>query len=190
MLEREYHELLAGDLKAIETTFIAQLDHEKAITDAAGIALKLINNREQHSNPLLIGQILMKLWGRRTLTLDSPTFNELKAAGRLTIIRNTLLRKQLIAYFEKLNRTERISEKNNDFFVEPFTEFLRDTGIGFVKMTEKQCPPNDESSQCFYNNALINVTQDQRTHGAELLLNAQQDDFFGQSYVAKLHIER
>lgn len=175
-LEREYLALLAQDIKTIEETLGAQIAHEDAISDAAKHALVLINDRSQNQDALAVGHALMGIWGRMTLSIDSPTFTELKSAGRLTIISDTDIRSRLIAYFDKLPRTERIVEKNNEFFVEHYTGFLRDSGIGFIPAPSADCDTADYSEMCVYGGLLTDVVGGETTHSAEQVLSAPSDD--------------
>ena len=175
-LEREYLALLARDIKAIEETLNAQIAHEDAISDAAKHALALVNDRGETRDPLSVGHAVMGIWGRMTLSIDSPTYSELKSAGRLTIISDTAIRNRLIAYFDELARTERIIEKNNEFFVEHYSAFLRDSGIGFIPAPNARCDVNDYTETCFYGNLLTTVVDGEITHSAEQLLSAPPDD--------------
>ncbi|MBO6689336.1 MAG: hypothetical protein JJ931_12835 [Henriciella sp.] len=175
-LEAKYRLLLVSDLRAIDATLAEQLEHEVGVTIAAGVAFQEISDAGTSSDPMSIGQSLMQVWGRRTLTLESPTFSELKGAGRLTVIKDTGLRRDLIGYFEQLNRIELVFEKNNDFIVEPFTAFLRDSGIGFVPIPEHLCDMDAPSVQCFLSNDLLAIAQGQKTHSADSILNAPSDD--------------
>lgn len=118
----------------------------------------------------------MAVFGRRTLTLDSPTFAELKSAGRLTVVSDTVLRSRLMTYFNNLARTERITEKNNDFFVEPFTAFLRETGIGFVPSPKERCDDDYTTILCIYSNLVLSVSEGQKTHGVDQVLAVPASD--------------
>lgn len=175
-LEAEYRLLLASDLRAIDATLAEQHTHEAEIITGVRAAFEEISAAGTGSDAISIGQSLMPAWGRRTLTLESPTFTELKGAGRLTVIQDTALRSKVIGYFEQLNRIELIAEKNNDFLVEPFTAFLRDSGIGFVPIEADLCDTENVTVQCFANNELLAIAQGQKTHSADSILNAPVDD--------------
>jgi hypothetical protein len=175
-LEENYLSLLARDLSAIELTLTEQVAHEDAVTNSAANVLLSINNRTNEPDPVATGQALMRLWGRRTLTLESPTFSELKNAGRLSIIRDDALRNRLMSYFDGLARTERLTEKNNDFFVEAYTAFLRDSGIGFVSAPSDECEHSNDSVLCAYNRLLASTMKGQKTGGADVVLSASPDD--------------
>ncbi len=174
-LEREYMTLLTRDLKAIDDTLTAQIVHEEAIASAAKHALALINDRTNPHDPLAVGHALMELWGRMTLSVDSPTFTELKNAGRLTLISDTTIRNRLIAYFDDLSRTERIVEKNNEFYVEHFSAFLRDSGIGFLPTSAEGCE-TAVSEMCFHGKLLSTAVGGEKTHSTETIFAAPPDD--------------
>ena len=175
-LEQEYIALLAQDIDAIEETLNVQIAHEDAISDAAKHALAMINDRSLNHDAMAVGHALMGIWGRRTLSIDSPTYSELKSAGRLTIISDTEIRAHLIAYFDDLLRTERIVEKNNEFFAEHYTGFLRDSGIGFIPAPRTNCDAADYSEICVYGDLLTNVVNGETSHSAEQILSAPSDD--------------
>ena len=118
----------------------------------------------------------MRLWGRRTLTLESPAFSELKSVGRLSIVRNVALRNRLMAYFDGLARTERLTEKNNDFGVEPYNAFLRDSGIGFVPASVGECVPPDMAIFCVFGTSLQTAANGEAVDGAQAVLALSSDD--------------
>ena len=178
VLEREYLALLAREIRAIDETLSAQITHEEAMSDAAKLALTLVNDRGETIAPLSVGHALMETWGRKTLSIDSPTFSELKSAGRLTIISDTALRNRLITYFDLLSRTERIIEKNNEFFVEHYSGFLRDSGIGFIPVKGGRCDVAEYSEACEFGSLLTSVVDNETTHSAEQILSAPPDDPF------------
>lgn len=175
-LEREYLALLARDVKAIEQTLNAQIAHEDAIADEAKHALAMINDRSETHDAMAVGHALMGIWGRMTLSIDSPTYSELTSAGRLTIISDTEIRNRLIAYFDDLIRTERIVEKNNEFFVEHYSRYLRDSGIGFMPAPSTNCDEDQYSEMCVYGNLLTTIVDNETTHSADQVLSASPDD--------------
>jgi len=169
-LEDEYLALLSRDLMAINKTLSEQLAHEQFIIEASTKALKYINNPDQEFKPVEFGQLLSQMWGRRTLTLQSPIFTELKSAGRLSIIRDNKLRNSIMEYFDSLVRTERVVDKNNNFQVEPFTAYLRDSGIGFVPMSDSQCKGKEGTVPCIFSKSWVQTVNGERTHSVESIL--------------------
>ena len=124
----------------------------------------------------LIGQTQTLITGRRTLKLDSPTFTEIKGAGRLTVIQNAALRKEMITYFDDLSRSVTIVQKNNDYFVESFTAFLKDIGIGIIPLNQESCDPNANNIPCKFSHHFQKAMNGAKTDSAELILNTPLDD--------------
>lgn len=177
-LEQEYLTLLSRDIAVIETKLNAQIDHEEGVSNAAADALARINNWTDTADALRLGETLALTFGRRTLSLDSPTFSELKSAGRITVIRDISLRNQLIAYFEGLSRAERVVGKNNDFLVESYTAYMRDIGLGYVPVSSEVCSDGQNAIQCQLSEAMIETMNGELTHAAGTVLQAPPGDFF------------
>jgi len=175
-LESEYLALLARDIKAIEVTLSEQIAEEQQVVTNAQNALKKINNRHAGFNPLDMGQSLILTFGRRTLILDSPVFSEMKSAGHLTLIKDAALQNRIITYFNGLSRHERIADKNNEFFVEPYTAFLRDSGLGFVVLPTQACPDSNIYNACSASRLVYSVFGSEQTHAAAEVFSVPEED--------------
>lgn len=175
-LESEYMELLARDITTIETSLREQIIQDQHIATNAKIALEKVNNRHLGIDPLDIGQSLTSIFGRRTLALQSPAFAEMKSVGRLTLIQDTALRNRMISYFDEMQRLERVTEQNNEFFVEKFTAFLRDSGLGYVPLPTADCPPSLSYAACGSSGLFASVFGTEQTHAASEVLGAAVDD--------------
>ena len=175
-LESEYMVLLARDITAIETSLRQQIVQDQHIATNAKIALKKVNNRHLGIDPLDIGQALTSIFGRNTLTLQSPAFSEMKSVGRLTLIQDTALRNRMISYFDEMQRLERVTEQNNEFFVEKFTGFLRDSGLGYVPMPAADCPPLIGYAGCASSSLFSSIFGTEETHAASEVLGVAADD--------------
>lgn len=175
-LESEYMILLTTDLRTIEGNLNEQLAQEQAIIANSRTAIEAINNRESGVNPTQIGHSLISIFGRRTLILDSPVFSEMKSAGRLTLIEDTGLRNRIIAYFDGLVRVESILDKNNEFYVEPYSDFLRDIGLGFVSLPADACPSSNVQSACDTSRLAHSVFGSEKIHSAEEILGVPAED--------------
>tara|TARA_R110001606_G_scaffold344056_1_gene492712 strand:- start:1503 stop:2288 length:786 start_codon:yes stop_codon:yes gene_type:complete len=173
-LEAQYLSLLVTDLENIETNLSAQLTSEQYVVANAKIALKAVNNREIGADPLLIGQSMHSIFGRRTASLDSPVFSEMKSAGRLTLLRDTALRSRIIAYFDGLSRGALILDKNNEAFAEAYTAYLRDSGIGIVQLPKEFCV-NVVSQGCTTSTKVSSVFGSEKTHSAGKIFNVPPD---------------
>ena len=175
-LESEYMVLLARDIATIETALQQQIVQDEYIAANAETALKKLNNRHAGFDPLEIGQSLTSIFGRRTLSLQSPTFSEMKSVGRLTLIQDTALRNRMISYFDEMQRLERVSEQNNEFFVEKFTAFLRDSGLGYVPLPTTECPPLLSYAACGSSELVTSVFGTEQTHSADEIFGVAVDD--------------
>ena len=91
-LEKQYLSLLVRDLKSIDNMMARHMKDEKVFLDSANTALSIINDRSKEADPLEIARALMVVAGRHTITLESPTFTEIKSAGRLTLFQDSLIR--------------------------------------------------------------------------------------------------
>ncbi|MEP0200923.1 MAG: hypothetical protein ABJ084_03820 [Halioglobus sp.] len=175
-LEREYMVLLARDIATIETALRQQVVQDQHIATNAKKALKKINDRRSGMDPLDIGQSLTSIFGRRTLDLQSPTYSEMMSVGRLTLIQDTTLRNRIISYFDEMQRLERVAEQNNEFFVEKFTAFLRDSGLGYVPLPTADCPPSLSYAACGSSDLISSVFGSEQTHSASEVLGVDLDD--------------
>ena len=184
-LEMQYLSLLVTDLEKIETNLNEQLSVEQNVVANAKIALEAVNDRVAGADPIHVGQSMHSIFGRRTATLDSPVFSEMKSAGRLTLIQDTALRNRIVAYFEGLDRRANILEKNNDAFAEAYTAFLRDSGIGIVQLPEEVCA-DSVSQGCNTSRMVLSVFGVEKTHAADTILNVAYDAPFWA--IARSHI--
>ena len=175
-IEQDYKILLIEDLKTIKDELINQIEHEEFIVKHAARSLKILNNMSINPQAELFGQTLALITGRRTLKLESPTFTEIKGAGRLTVIQNAALRKEMITYFDDLSRSVTIVQKNNDYIVESFTAFLKEIGIGIIPLNEETCTPNSENIPCEFSQHFQQAINGAKTDSADVILNSSSDD--------------
>jgi hypothetical protein len=175
-IEQDYKVLLIEDLTTIKDELVQQIEHEEFIIKHAARSLKILNNLSTQPQTDLFGQTLTLITGRRTLKLESPTFTEIKGAGRLTVIQNTALRKEIITYFDDLSRSVTVVQKNNDYFVESFTAFLKNIGIGIIPLNQESCDPNANNMPCKFSQYFQAAMNGEKTDSAELILNAPFDD--------------
>lgn len=175
-LESEYLVLLARDIRTIEASLLRQLVQDQHIATNAKIALKKVNNRHLGIDPMDMGQSLTSIFGRNTLALQSPTFAEMKSVGRLTLIQDTALRNRMISYFDKMQRLERVVEQNNEFVVEKFTAFLRDSGLGYVPILTADCSLSIGYAGCASSGLFSSIFGTEQTHAASEVLGVAADD--------------
>jgi hypothetical protein len=175
-IEQDYKVLLIEDLATIKDELVQQIEHEEFIVEHATRSLKILNNLSTQPQTDLFGQTLTLITGRRTLKLESPTFTEIKGAGRLTVIQNAALRKEMITYFDDLSRSVTVVQKNNDYFVESFTAFLREIGIGIIPLSEESCAQYSINLPCKYSQHFLKAVNGAKTNSADVIFNAPLDD--------------
>ncbi len=175
-IEEDYKVLLIEDLDTIKTELENQIEHETFIIKHAANSLKILNSMTVQPQTDLFGQTLTLITGRRTLKLESPTFTEIKGAGRLTVIQNTGLRKEIITYFGDLSRSVTIVQKNNDYFVESFTAFLKESGIGIIALNQSSCEANSSAIPCAFSQHMKEAVKGEKTDSADVILKAPLDD--------------
>jgi hypothetical protein len=175
-IEQDYKALLIEDLKIIKDELTKQIEHEEFIVKQTAKSLKILNSMSIQPQTELFGQSLTLITGRRTIRLDSPTFTEIKGAGRLTIIQNATLRKAIITYFNHISRSVTVIQKNNDYFVEPFTVFLKESGIGIIPLNEASCGANANNIPCQFSQQVQKALNGTKTDSADVILNAPLED--------------
>lgn len=175
-IEQDYKILLIEDLKTIKDELINQIEHEEFIVKHAARSLKILNQMSIQSQTELFGQTLTLITGRRTLRLENATFDEIMSAGRLNVIQDPLLRKEIISYFNSLSRSVAIVQKNNDYFVESFTAFLKEIGIGIIPLNNESCAPNSKNIPCEFSQHFKKAMNGAKTDSSEMILNTSFDD--------------
>ncbi len=130
--ERIYLELLVRDLNLMSAELNEQINYEGKISKLAARVYDRIHDGNPNEQSEDIGTMLSTLAVRRTVRLDSATYEDLISTGNLGLIQNRDLRDQIVQYFSNIERLELVMEKNNRFFVdEGFKPFLRDFGVSY-----------------------------------------------------------
>ena len=79
---------------------------------------KATNNYEKYKKFRAIKEDLVLLTpmnDRYTFTITSPTYTELLSTGNLGLITNAVLKDQMVRYYEDLELTTQVIQKNNDY---------------------------------------------------------------------------
>ena len=79
---------------------------------------KATNNYEKYKKFRAIKEDLVLITpmnDRYTFTITSPTYTELLSTGNLDIITNAILKDQMVRYYEDLELTTQVIQKNNDY---------------------------------------------------------------------------
>ena len=129
-LEQEYRGRILADLDAILANAANQLAFEtnKSREVAGALALTALPPSDDKASRL--GQALVVATVRLSPNFESPTFNDLQNSGRLSLIRDPVLRRDLSTYFARLQYLRGAIARNNDNFAEPFVDYLRGQNIG------------------------------------------------------------
>lgn len=79
-----------------------------------------------------LAAMLSRLARRGTLKLESATFQELQSSGHLGLIRDPVLRGQIVMFFSQALFVESVIDQNNKTFIDNgFTRFLISHGVAF-----------------------------------------------------------
>jgi len=130
--EREYLELLVRDMDLMAETIEAQMEFAEETLALAARTDEMILNGITDENRAELGGLLNVLGMRRTLTLRSAAYEDLKSAGKLHLIQDQNLRDEIMAYFFYVDRAQLIIEKNNNVFVDQsFNRYMEDLGLSY-----------------------------------------------------------
>jgi len=128
--ETTYLELLARDVAELRQQVEAQYAFEKEKVDVAALAYELLRSEDPSAHRVELGELLTMLSSRRTLSLDSATYEQMLSSGHLQMIRNAELRDKLVRQFGVMKTDAAIIGKNNqDLIDDIFQPFLLQTGI-------------------------------------------------------------
>ncbi|MBT8448761.1 MAG: hypothetical protein KJO69_03675 [Gammaproteobacteria bacterium] len=124
--EIQYLTVLNQDLQRIDERLLDKLEFEIAQAKLANYVYELLSKDDFDSHKQLIAAGLNDLTIRRSAFFTSPVYIDLLSSGNLTIIRNEVLRNEVIAFFSELEFTALILEKNSKQFVdEGFVPLIR-----------------------------------------------------------------
>jgi hypothetical protein len=128
--ETIYLEFLARDVAELQQQVEAQLNFENDKVNVATRAYELLTSDDPSASRAELGELLSALSSRRTLSLDSATYEQMVSSGHLQLIRNPRLRDKLVRYIALMERDEAIIGKNNQDLIDRiYAPFLLQTGI-------------------------------------------------------------
>ena len=135
--EVEYLIQLNNDLSAIRLQAQDQIDFANGIHSAGTKLVDAIEEPPSEERREYLLQVISELVGRKSLVIHSPTFEDLQASGKLSLITDRDLRTEIINGFASMRRNEFIIEKNNESFADGgFTKFVRDdVGLPYRRRT-------------------------------------------------------
>ena len=122
--EQVYLEFLVRDVEQIRARAQSQIAFETDKVTTAARAYDVLSSPEPAAHQAILAQTLARLATRQTVILNSATYDQIVNSGHLQLIRSPLLRDELVRYFDRMERYERIAEKNNrdliDYIYVPF----------------------------------------------------------------------
>jgi hypothetical protein len=128
--EQVYLEFLVRDVEQIRARAQAQIDFETNKVAIATRAYQVLSLPDPAAHKAVLAETLGSLSTRQTLILNSATYDQVVNGGDLQLIRNPLLRDELVRYFDRMERYERIAEKNNrDLIDYVYIPFMMRAGI-------------------------------------------------------------
>lgn len=130
--ETAYLELLQSDLRSAKSDIEWQIKFEGFQVELANAAFRLIAQEPSEMRLQKLGIIFTKLGARRTLKIDSPTFQDMQSSGKLELISDPVLRNEIVSYFFRIHRWEVIIEKNNEYFIDrSYGDYVDDINVGY-----------------------------------------------------------
>lgn len=134
--ELGYLENLARDIKDIRQLAEAHIKFEKHMTGTGARAYEALSTADPAASRADLGPLLGDMSTRHTLILSSATYKQMVSSGHLQLIRNETLRDSLVRYFDSMERSGRIVEKNNrDLIDYVYIPFLMRAGISDTQQT-------------------------------------------------------
>jgi hypothetical protein len=129
--ERAFLLLLVRDLIQIEQSMTRLIAFESQLARNASRAYEIVDAGVMESTIEELDDILGRLGSRLTVFVQSPAYDDLVSTGSLHLIRDSMLRDRLLQYFNDAERTERVMEKNNNYFIdEGYYRFAATERIG------------------------------------------------------------
>lgn len=116
--EAVYLKNLKRDLYQQLKTIEAQINFENSINKIATPILENYKTHQSFNVDSTFTSHIGLLTGRVTFVKNAPTYTELISSGNLDIISNDELKDEIIRYYEEIERTELIINKNNNLYTD------------------------------------------------------------------------
>lgn len=112
--EARYVANLQRDLELQLAELDLQIDASKIMYDQLDFVVKAFSNAEPIKVDKELVAKMSAMIDRRTFTVNDATLRALLSTGDLKIMRNESFKDAMVAYYQRLERTELIIQKNND----------------------------------------------------------------------------
>lgn len=116
--ENTYLSNLESDLQQQLEYIDIQLEHENNYSTVSQQLLERFKQEETLTIDTASSKQLMILTERKTFTKADPTYQDLISTGNIGLIKDEMLRNELLAYYLELERIERIMLNNNALLVD------------------------------------------------------------------------
>lgn len=130
--EQVYLKLLIRDLEQLEDALDEKVGWEEKKIIIGDKLYSILEKDDYSEDRHQIGTYLIALSDRRTLSVESAAYTDMKSTGNLSLIKDTLLRNNIIAFFTDAQRAQLIMDKNSKHYIdEGFIPFVRSIGISY-----------------------------------------------------------
>jgi hypothetical protein len=131
--EKEYLQNLLEDLETQELQVTTQMEHEALMRTHCEKALKQFQSEriDFDSVNAYLGTVT-----RRTFVVNDPTFQDLKSSGNILIIRDNVLRKKILSFYQYLEYSALVIQTDNETAMAGFRDFLLDERVVDMNYTD------------------------------------------------------
>jgi hypothetical protein len=164
-IERYYLENLQADLQLQLDEIEHQRKVESILNECIDRLVAVIDNEFKNLNEEQFNQDLTSLALGRRFNFFDATFLDLKSSGNVNLIQNVELRRALIAYYQKNERTEEIFQDSGYDHTRFLTEDLHRKGLYSFNPPDTPNEPvstqhfNDQISHSLNHEAVLNIRE-------------------------------
>lgn len=131
-IETKYLTNILSDLDEQLTYIEIQKTYEKRFMEAAIPEINYYNTNNKFRVDTTFFTNLNVLDARKTFITTDPSFTDLISSGNIRLIKNDILKKKIISYYQDLELSEKIIQNNNIFIVDQqFGNVVKDIGYYF-----------------------------------------------------------
>ncbi len=148
--EQEYLSLLSRDILNTLANIEIQATYEAEQKERSLDMYRAISSANIPENTDSLSIVMAMLGGRRTLTLKNPTYQDLLNTGNLQLISNGALRDKIVEFYEAMELSFEIINKNNSTFVDDgYNRVVMGSGLIFPQFKGSVGPTALGNDQLF-----------------------------------------
>jgi len=136
--ERIFLQALLNDLEQQQIRLTTQEEWEVEKLNFVDSALILIETSRLTENADTLFYYMRRLNPRMTFDVFNPTFEELKSTGNFKLIEDNGLRKEIILFYQNLERRSQVIANNNFNIDNIYKPFFAHNRAGFYKNAKQQ----------------------------------------------------